>query len=618
MDIIPDPSGILEVSLSWTCPENTFYGTPLTELLGMRVYRDDVLIYTDEDPVIGGPGSYLDNTVPDNGMYEYRIVGYNSYGEGIPYVESVWVGEDVPAAVENLLCEQTAPGILSATLTWDNPTTGLHGGAFNMSILGYHIVRYPDNCVFELAGIATEFIDDTIPAAGIYYYSVQPYNAIGDGGIAESNIPWWPPLYLILEDFTTWLPDGWTTESTSGQVNWVHGMGNNAGGNAPEAQFSWSPSTTATQRLISPILNTEDCSALMLEFWHSVNDYDGDPYTLRVQTTSDGTNWNTVWEIEPIANIDPQIISLNFISPDVGSETFQIAWVFEGNSFDINYWYVDDVMLNPGYAGTIEGMVTLDGGNGNVEDVEVIAGDQTVHPDANGDYSITIEPGTYDVMATLINYETDIIEDVIVIPGQVTDNIDLTLEWFGGNYEPPGNVQIDENTGILSWLAPPLNTLSGFNVYLDSTFVDFTEETEWQFENLVNGQTYLAGVSAVYDDGGESVIINIGFIYEGTGVLQELDLMTGITTIYPNPFNPATTISFNVPQTSSFAAIEIYNLKGQKVKTFAFPNGSFGTSVGSVVWNGNDDKNKSVASGIYFCKFKSGKVLQTRKMLLLK
>ncbi|MCF7792384.1 MAG: FG-GAP-like repeat-containing protein [Candidatus Cloacimonetes bacterium] len=97
---------------------------------------------------------------------------------------------------------------------------------------------------------------------------------------------------------------------------------------------------------------------------------------------------------------------------------------------------------------------------------------------------------------------------------------------------------------------------------------------------------------------------------------------------FPNPFNPSTTISFSVTQSSDFATIEIYNLKGQKVKMFTFPNQSsqeatnwqagLGTSKGVIVWNGTDENNKPVSSGVYFYKLKQGKQQLTKKMLLLK
>ena len=97
-------------------------------------------------------------------------------------------------------------------------------------------------------------------------------------------------------------------------------------------------------------------------------------------------------------------------------------------------------------------------------------------------------------------------------------------------------------------------------------------------------------------------------------------------TNYPNPFNPTTTIEFSVTQTSSFVTLEIYNLRGQRVKTFNItprPSTTLrmtqaGSNQYSVVWNGTDDNNESVASGIYFYKVKSGELVQTKKMILMK
>ena len=87
-------------------------------------------------------------------------------------------------------------------------------------------------------------------------------------------------------------------------------------------------------------------------------------------------------------------------------------------------------------------------------------------------------------------------------------------------------------------------------------------------------------------------------------------------TNYPNPFNPTTTISFSVPQMSSFVTLEIYNVKGQKVKTLVNETKSAGEH--SVVWDGRDSNNKPVSSGIYFYNLKAGRFEKSRKMLLLK
>jgi len=88
--------------------------------------------------------------------------------------------------------------------------------------------------------------------------------------------------------------------------------------------------------------------------------------------------------------------------------------------------------------GTIEGMVTLIGGSGNVEDVNVTAGDVTVHPNSLGNYSMELGIGTYDVTASLEGYTSQTIENVEVLLNQITPNINFDLE--SSIIIPPGNV----------------------------------------------------------------------------------------------------------------------------------------------------------------------------------
>ncbi len=95
---------------------------------------------------------------------------------------------------------------------------------------------------------------------------------------------------------------------------------------------------------------------------------------------------------------------------------------------------------------------------------------------------------------------------------------------------------------------------------------------------------------------------------------------------YPNPFNPSTTIYFNLTaKDAKNAKVEIYNLKGQKIKTFdilesASPSPFFADGVGySISWNGTGENNQPVCSGIYFYKLNvDGKTEAVKKCLLLK
>ena len=88
---------------------------------------------------------------------------------------------------------------------------------------------------------------------------------------------------------------------------------------------------------------------------------------------------------------------------------------------------------------------------------------------------------------------------------------------------------------------------------------------------------------------------------------------------FPNPFNPSTTISFSVTQMSSFVTLEIYNIKGQKVKQLISGIRQLPEGQHSVVWDGKDENNKPVSSGIYMYQLKvDGKAIASKKCLLLK
>jgi hypothetical protein len=83
----------------------------------------------------------------------------------------------------------------------------------------------------------------------------------------------------------------------------------------------------------------------------------------------------------------------------------------------------------------------------------------------------------------------------------------------------------------------------------------------------------------------------------------------------PNPFVASTNISFTL-KSGAAATLTIYNQKGQKVKTLH--NGLLEKGKHSFSWNGLDDNNKKVSSGIYMYRLSDGSTNQTKKMVMLK
>lgn len=84
---------------------------------------------------------------------------------------------------------------------------------------------------------------------------------------------------------------------------------------------------------------------------------------------------------------------------------------------------------------------------------------------------------------------------------------------------------------------------------------------------------------------------------------------------YPNPFNPTTTIAYQVPRQSD-VRIEIYNMLGQRVRTLL--NDRKEPGVYQAVWNGRNDSGVQVGSGVYLYRMVAGDYTQVRKMILMK
>ncbi|MFT5233661.1 MAG: endonuclease I [Candidatus Krumholzibacteriia bacterium] len=88
-----------------------------------------------------------------------------------------------------------------------------------------------------------------------------------------------------------------------------------------------------------------------------------------------------------------------------------------------------------------------------------------------------------------------------------------------------------------------------------------------------------------------------------------------IAAVYPNPFNPATTIRF-ATGVAGHVQIDIYSIKGELVRTLlseARPVGEF-----SLRWNGTNDAGQNVPSGAYLCRMRNGQEMDTQSLLLLK
>ena len=119
---------------------------------------------------------------------------------------------------------------------------------------------------------------------------------------------------------------------------------------------------------------------------------------------------------------------------------------------------------------------------------------------------------------------------------------------------------------------------------------------------------------------GDGETVSVNFEYGFTGLEEEFtEAIPTVLHNYPNPFQSTTTISFNlaIGNRGKNTEISIFNIKGQKIKTY--PNIEMNKSADQqIIWDGTDEYNKPVSSGIYFCKLISGARLFSKKMILMR
>ena len=84
---------------------------------------------------------------------------------------------------------------------------------------------------------------------------------------------------------------------------------------------------------------------------------------------------------------------------------------------------------------------------------------------------------------------------------------------------------------------------------------------------------------------------------------------------FPNPFNPTTTLRFDLPEVSD-ATVTIFNMLGQKVRVFNMNDTPAGYH--SIKWNATNDYGDPIGAGVYLYQLRANQFVKTRKMVLLK
>ncbi|TKJ41226.1 hypothetical protein CEE37_06055 [candidate division LCP-89 bacterium B3_LCP] len=606
---------LLIASMDWTNPSLNAIGDPLSDLTGVKVYRNGDLIADLTDVVMGESYAYDDDAVPVAGMYDYKLAPYNSYGEGLWIQVSAWIGLDTPGEVQNVIATPDPNELLECTITWDAPVEGEHSGYWPTgSWTGQRVYR--DNVmIVDLLGTNTSYVDNTMPIADWYSYGVSYYNDSGEGPITTADPD---PIFVGPPQFAE-IPYGWVE---------IAGIGTNTGitmddqvqgpfdigfafpsyGYSAYSQIyvcsnGWASFNAETYGAFTnaPIPTAATPNNLVCPYWDDMNPTQG----------------GDIWYMYDEAN-ERFIVEWRNVPhySTGGSYTFEIILYPNG---DIDFMYAQ---LTPGTAnsatvgsenadGTDGIQVTFDGSGplNPVADMGI-----RIYPVSLGapDVTVTMTPigapivlpavgGTFDYNIAVTNNESSAVPMDVWVMVQLPNSV-----WYGPVLGPvnitlPATVTIDRDRQQSVPGSAPTGT------YNYEGRVGYYPDAVWHSDSFTFEKSS-TGDGAIIEEW-----LNTGESFEDLMNQMAAESVPDVFSLgqnYPNPFNPSTTINFNLPQMVK-VNLSVYDVSGRLVATVVDGYRQAGSH--EVTFDGY-----GLASGMYIYRIHAGDFIASGKMVMIK
>lgn len=217
--------------------------------------------------------------------------------------------------------------------------------------------------------------------------------------------------------------------------------------------------------------------------------------------------------------------------------------------------------------------------------------------------SVTATDGTTTTTAAVVRFD---------------EQVPVELAAFGG--------ELVESQVVLNWTTASQTNNAGFRV-LRST----DQETFEVVSDVIAGAgTTDALMNYSFNDGSLPAAEQVFYVLEQIdldGTIHRsnpIEVILGArfvlptefaSAVFPNPFNPSTTISYDLPAEAQ-VSIVIYDAIGQEVRQLVDKSHAAGRY--SIQWDAKDQIGRNVGSGVYIAKVKAGTFNSTQKMLLLK
>lgn len=476
-------------------------------------------------------------------------------------------------------------------------------------------------------GDAVQFTDGSYQATSWYW-------DFGDGSTSTQQNP--SHFYLNSGQYTVSLQinGGASTES---KTNYIHVLGNRG-----------TPYTTANGGDFES--NTDDFGSVELSGGLNLWEL-GAPSNV-INNTASGSN---VWKTDLDANIpSTSAFSCALLTPKfnfTASGTYYIKFKYRMSIFYSNApgeVYVEYSTNKGGSWSRLGGVQGSDGNalqnwyntdesnNGGVNSFSGACWWQNRSTYATAQYDVSALQGNLDVRFRIV-YRNESIWSTSSFDGFAVDDFEIDGPVNTEDQSLPVELSaftadIQTTHVVLKWVTESEIDNKGFNLYKSLDRENFYQLTsidgygnsnqrhEYEFidKDILVNNVYYYTLSSVDYDGSVEFFDTLAVDYSSEAVAGLLPVQFKLYPNFPNPFNPSTKISFDLPAGKDNYTVNmtIYNILGQKVRTLVSSDLLPGRY--TETWDGRNESGNMASSGTYFLLLKAGKYRAKGKMLLLR
>ncbi len=370
------------------------------------------------------------------------------------------------------------------------------------------------------------------------------------------------------------------------------------------------------------------------------------PFTYQnLVLSSSGTQFNLSGNI----NVNESFSTLNSASLDLDTHRmiFPFKYVSVGGDQVITAFTPETYIESPGYSDAVQRKWTFTGaGSGNV--------DVYLHWDNDQDDGAVFTNGTkiwnYDgsqwiTVATLASQQPVADPDnasrtMISFSSSLVAKANVSGQYAVSGYDATLPVELSSFTATISatnyvqlqWVTQSETNVSGYRLYRGSdldlstavmlnAFIEATNTSQMQVyvywdEEVWESGTYYYWLQNLDFDGSSAfhgpISITVNLNDSGSPVIP---VIQGISSIYPNPFNPNTAVRFGIVRSGN-VKVAVYNTRGQMVRELFEGFRDQGTH--TLQWDGTDANGSALPSGMYVIRMTSGTQVYQRKAILMK